>query len=290
MGSATSYLQERYPDSNLYEIDITTDSIPITAFAVDLNPTSINLTEITDSGGYSNAWTHRKNSNNVLIVYTKDGIARTIGAPGMEYFFGYLSQPFDSNSSPFNVYWSTNDTISSGIDTNAETAANVFTQSTNYFLLTTEDSIGSGNRAPCFTFTCDILTPTGYKNITTLKKNDLVTTKEGNHVPIVYMYKKKFNINDNKPYCIAKDTYGKNIPSKDTYISRNHEFYNGNKWIKPIEDRNLPRKWNQYTITYYNIRVPNENDKLMCNGIPVVSLSHPKIMFANANIRIPLNY
>jgi hypothetical protein len=123
---------------------------------------------------------------------------------------------------------------------------------------------------PCFTKTCDILTPTGYKNITKLKEGDLVLTSEGIEKPIVKLDKKVVGLYLDHPRLIKKGQFGINKPNKDTYLSSKHGFYTNGEWHHPI-CYGLPKEWINLTdrrVTYYHIKLPDyHNDKLICNGI-----------------------
>jgi photosystem II stability/assembly factor-like uncharacterized protein len=121
-----------------------------------------------------------------------------------------------------------------------------------------------------------IRTPMGDQYIDTLKDGDLIITGNGNIVPIIQII--KFYIeNPNElsyPVCIPKDYFGKNMPDKNTYLSRNHaiKLFN-NKWIY---GGNHPNYFSLYKIKplYFHILLPNYfTDDIIANNIIIESWS-----------------
>lgn len=127
---------------------------------------------------------------------------------------------------------------------------------------------------PCFTKTCEILTPEGYKNVTELKKGDLVYTSDKRIVKIINLYQGK---SKNLPFLIPKDKYGENLPNKDTHISKDHGYFNGNKWTYPYLE-GLNKEWKEEQLIYYNFGLPNHfKDNLIVNGLEMESWDGEKI-------------
>lgn len=120
---------------------------------------------------------------------------------------------------------------------------------------------------PCFTNTCYILTPSGYKNVSILKRGDNVFTSDYRVVKIKKIFKTIINNSELFPRLIKANKYGKNKPIIDTYFSDNHAFNINGKWKLP-KNENLPKKWLDKKVVYYHIKLPNyKNDYLIVNGI-----------------------
>lgn len=127
-----------------------------------------------------------------------------------------------------------------------------------YFGGAGSDGDGEGG-GPCFTNTCYILTPTGYRNVSLLKPNDTIVTSDKRHINIINIFKTNC-IRKFKPYYIPKNSLDDNMPSVDTYISRDHKFFHNNQWVKP-KNTNLYKKWSQKDLIYYH------TDHLIVNNV-----------------------
>lgn len=131
------------------------------------------------------------------------------------------------------------------------------------------DIIISPIEIPCFTNTCYILTPTGYKNITEIKIGDIVTTIDKRNITIKRKFVSKTKKNLEKPYLIKAHSYGNNKPFIDTYISAKHRYKINNIWTTP-EEENLTQKWKFDILKYYHLQTDDyENDILVVNGLPM---------------------
>lgn len=137
---------------------------------------------------------------------------------------------------------------------------------------------------PCFTETCYILTPNGYKNVKLFKIGDevILSNKKVKRVQDIMI--RKVGCNDNNiPRLITKNKYGHKLPFYDTYLSENHMYRIGINWKSP-KDENLPKKWNKPYITYYHLKIENYPlDHLIVNGMVTESwdgkLPHQKHEF-----------
>lgn len=129
---------------------------------------------------------------------------------------------------------------------------------------------------PCLTENTRIKTPTGYKNITTLKKYDIIVTQDGRHVPITKLTKSNITTDPyNSPYIIPKNYFGKGYPKKEFLISPTHAIsidYKSNKWFLPYIHGKLLRRHDYYKpITYYHIELPCWlTDHLVIDGGTIV--------------------
>ena len=134
------------------------------------------------------------------------------------------------------------------------------------------DIISSSNNdntnIPCLTKNCNVLTIKGYKNIEKITKEDIIITSKNEERKIKSIFIKKVLLDENtKPYLIPKGYYNIKMPLLDTSISKNHLYYNGKKWIKPLKT-GLKRVWTEEYITYYNLELEDyKRDKLIVNGI-----------------------
>lgn len=120
---------------------------------------------------------------------------------------------------------------------------------------------------PCFTNTCFILTPDGYKNVSILKENDIVITSDNRNIKIKKIFKTRILKNKEKPRLIKANQYGINKPFIDTYISKKHRYKIENRWTTPEQEK-LSEKWKQEILEYFHIQTENyNNDILMVNGL-----------------------
>lgn len=127
----------------------------------------------------------------------------------------------------------------------------------------------------CFTETCDILTPSGYKNVSKLKKGDSVITSDNRIVKIKKAFKKTvLCASFNQPYLIPKDFFSKGIPFKDTFISLWHAFkdkHDSKYWMIPhnSDDTRIKKNcWKDRFVTYYNFKLDCPiQDNLKVNGM-----------------------
>jgi hypothetical protein len=122
--------------------------------------------------------------------------------------------------------------------------------------------------APCLTSNCNILTPSGYKNVSQLNQGDKIITSTGKTKNILKIIKTESN---NPTYLIKKDIFGKNLPLVDTTISNNHAFQIKNKWYLPKYHPLLNYLDNKKTIFYHLQLEDYFNDNLMVNGLTMES-------------------
>ena len=120
----------------------------------------------------------------------------------------------------------------------------------------------------CLTDTCNILTPSGYKNVSGLKEGDMVITSTNEIVPIVKLFKSSCY---NKPRLIKANQYGHNLPIIDTYISDYHAYLVNKQWKIPAKEQ-LPKEWHSNEVTYYHVQLPDYyKDHLIVNGLATES-------------------
>lgn len=132
--------------------------------------------------------------------------------------------------------------------------------------LTQEEVTENNNEnVPCFTETCNILTPKGYVNVSYLKVSDLILTSDNRKVKIKKIYKKQ---SYSRGYIIPANFYGINKPAIETILSANHKYYIKNKCFLPYKDL----KYNKKYYTFYNILLDNyTTDYVMVNNIKMES-------------------
>jgi len=159
----------------------------------------------------------------------------------------------------------------------------------NYTVTTAnEDKVGityvanAGNIA-CFTETCELLTPSGYKSVSTINTGDMIVTHDGRTVPVT-MFKTRITTNEyTAPYRIPKHTFGHNIPKLDIELSPSHALQiRKGVWQKPkiaAETYNIIKQFGiGKEITYYHAETPNYfRDHLVCNGTIVESFSNKQL-------------
>jgi hypothetical protein len=142
----------------------------------------------------------------------------------------------------------------------------------------------SGGGSPvCLVKGTQILTPSGYKCIESLKKGDIVTT-ESKPVPIINIhslhYEKTTKLS--APYTIYKNALGTMCPPNDIKVSGRHAIQlRPGVWEIPQEGANVNKNIIQDTlggsVTYYHIELPDyAKDNLIANGQIVESLNSGK--------------
>ena len=120
---------------------------------------------------------------------------------------------------------------------------------------------------PCLTETCNILTPNGYRNVSSLKSGDVVTTSDNRNVKIEKMFTSRVLASKMSPCVIKAHKYGKNKPMIDTHISENHAYQVGGLWKMPKNEK-LCKEWNGKYINFYHIKLPDySKDYLVVNGL-----------------------
>jgi hypothetical protein len=135
----------------------------------------------------------------------------------------------------------------------------------------------------CFTDSCNILTPVGYKPVADIKTGDNVITHDGRSVP-VKVYKQTLLANeDSAPYHVPKNTYGEGVPKKDMELSPLHGFQIAKGlWQFPLTAAVNHKGVKQFGIgkevTYYHLETPNYfKDHLVCDGTIVDSFSNRQL-------------
>ncbi len=130
--------------------------------------------------------------------------------------------------------------------------------------------VGIGyNNLDCLLDDTLILTPMGYIKINKLKIGDNIITSNLKIKKIKNIKKYEFNNNPRiNPYIIPKDYFGKNIPSKDTRLSKGHNILVNNKWITPAKNYHVFKQDNKLEkFTYYHIELDDYlTDNLVING------------------------
>lgn len=135
----------------------------------------------------------------------------------------------------------------------------------NFNLINEFNNVGSV--VPCLTETCNILTPNGYQNVSSLKVGDMVTTSDNRNVAIEKIFHSTVSSFKVTPRLIKAHQYGKNIPTIDTHLSDLHAYQINGIWKLP-KNENLPKEWISNTVTYYHVKLPNyTEDFLVVNGL-----------------------
>ena len=120
----------------------------------------------------------------------------------------------------------------------------------------------------CFLDSAPVLTPSGYRYISTLKAGDLIQTDTGIAVPIkAVKITEVFANRSVNPYTIPKGHLG---ATKKLAISPNHKVQVGDKMIE-ARSLNLEQIQMTGTFKYYNLELPNY-EKMIVAGVTVESL------------------
>ena len=151
----------------------------------------------------------------------------------------------------------------------------------NYYLNITDGSttrkipVGYNPTASCLLKGTMILTTKGEIPIEDINENDIVLLSNGKKSKIIHTRYEDFDLtNSIDLYVIKKDTFAKNIPYQDTYLSPRHVFgYNG-KLYHPehLTIKGVKKCENMKKFTLYNIQMENYLDGLLiANGLEVES-------------------
>ena len=127
-------------------------------------------------------------------------------------------------------------------------------------------------RNACLSIDTTILTPIGYKNITTLKEDDYVVTSNLKKSQI----KKIINYScypskQNNPYIIKKGQIAINYPPDNIKLSGGHAIKYKDNWILPKLFPKFKQDNFQRVIQYYHIELENYiTDHLVINNGSIV--------------------
>lgn len=141
----------------------------------------------------------------------------------------------------------------------------------------------SGGNVPCFMKGTPVLTTKGYTNVEKLTDSDMLVLSDSRIVPIKNIYKTvvKKTTELNAPICIKKNAYGKNTPSKDTWVSPIHAFsLKPGVWKIPIREINVNKRvYQNYLnskVVYYHIETDNYlEDNVIVNGLCMETFGIP---------------
>jgi len=124
-----------------------------------------------------------------------------------------------------------------------------------------------GPGVPCLTNTCNVLTPSGYRNVSEIKQGDMVTTSDNRQVEVQRVLTTTLLTKDIKPRLIKSHQFGQNQPIVDTHISDWHAYQEQGMWKLPKKS-NLPKDWSGDKVTFYHLELPDYyNDNLVVNGL-----------------------
>lgn len=136
---------------------------------------------------------------------------------------------------------------------------NAETDPTQY---STDPNASTSVPCPCFTNTCDILTPSGPVNVADVKAGDLLVSGEKG----VKILRAVSSYSTDKPHLLAKDSLKPGMPNKDTFISHDHKYMKDGALVCGGEES----KYAESSVTYYHIQVEG-GAMLMVNGVEMES-------------------
>ncbi len=153
----------------------------------------------------------------------------------------------------------------------------------NYTITVSDSSGGSGGggsvtppagNAVCFLADAPVLTPTGYRTISSIAVGDLVRTAAGRDVAVKRVFRKQYEANAAvNPYVIPKGSFG---ATRALPISPNHEVMTA-KGMVAAKDLGLKRMKMTGTFTYYNLELEDwVRDNLVVAGVECESLAPAK--------------
>ncbi len=125
---------------------------------------------------------------------------------------------------------------------------------------------------PCLCADTEVLTPSGYVNITKLVKGQYVVTDDKRHVRITGIYRSKFKGCDKTyPYVVKKNSIAPNYPLKTVRLSAYHLIKYKNKWICPKTCGWFKQDKSLKVVIYYHIQLEDYiTDHLVVNQGTVV--------------------
>ena len=125
--------------------------------------------------------------------------------------------------------------------------------------------------AICFLADAPVLTPAGYRPISSIKEGDLVRTAAGLTVAVKRVFRKEYEAGASvNPFVIPKGSFGalRALP-----ISPNHEVMTAKGMMK-AKDLGLPRMKMAGSFTYYNLELKDwVRDNLVVAGVECESLA-----------------
>jgi hypothetical protein len=131
---------------------------------------------------------------------------------------------------------------------------------------------GGGGGVPCFLASAPVLTPDGYRRISSIKVGDLVTTPEGKAVPVQRVKVTEVDASPAvNPYVIAKGQFG---ATKELLISPNHRVLTEGRLVEACQ-LGLAQHKMSGSFTYYNLELPAWA-KMVVAGVTVESLAPKK--------------
>lgn len=121
----------------------------------------------------------------------------------------------------------------------------------------------------CLTGSACILTPTGYKRLDQLKKNDFIISNKK------YNVKQKIKQIHIIPkyvgdlYVIPQGSLSLMYPMKDIIITANHEYYANGRWHKPYKRQ--PKIQLKNPVDLYHIELDDTTEKIIIEGVVMES-------------------
>jgi hypothetical protein len=132
------------------------------------------------------------------------------------------------------------------------------------------------SQAPvCFLADAPVLTPSGYRAISTIKMGDKVLTADGRLVTVRSTYAKRYLASAaTNPYVIPKGTFG---ATESLPISPNHEVKVPGRGMIKAKHLGLRQMTMKKTFTYYNLELDDwVCDNMTVAGVEVESLAPTK--------------
>jgi hypothetical protein len=134
---------------------------------------------------------------------------------------------------------------------------------------------------PCFLGSARVLTPTGYVRIAALRAGDRVQTADGRVVAI-----SRVSVNTvaatgaTNPFVIPRGLYG---AVRDIRVSPDHKILVDGAMIEARHVPGLTREEHQGTLTYYNLELPDAEDRMVVDGVVCESLAHVRRVIVTMN-------
>lgn len=134
-----------------------------------------------------------------------------------------------------------------------------------------------GGYVPCFAPGTLITTPEGERPVESLKVGELVTTAEGNHVPVKWIGHRRIphrfvDARNAMPVRIAAGALGEGLPRRDLYVSPDHALYvdgllvQSQALVNGVSIEQV-KTWPEECLEYFHIELA-QHDLVLAEGMP----------------------
>jgi len=254
---ALTQLSYSNPDPGAYSPAIKLTNVDATKFITFASPPSSNVTV-------------------VMPVFNPSGVATpiTTATDELVYIAGLVgnTRQFTMDNIPVTMVFT-----SSGVTVNGTTynLGTIIPIGNNGYLYAGTGSVtlrnmGPLSNNPCFLKNAPVLTPSGYKKISTIKEGDLIVNPAGKHVTVTRVLVTQVNAsNISNPFIIPKGMYG---AEKRLLISPNHRVLVEGRGLIEASKLGLEQEKMSGAFDYYNLELTGWSNMVVA-GVTVESLA-----------------